>query len=103
MQREYARRFGVENHDVRFDIVVHSMGGLLTRYYLCYGTQSLPADGSLPTLNWAGTQFVERAVLVGTPSAVTCSIPGTRRFISCLTRLASFGLGRSAGSSLMVR
>ena len=69
VQREYARRFGVEDYDVQFDIVAHSMGGLLTRYYLRYGPQALPADGTLPTLNWAGTRFVEQAVLVGTPSA----------------------------------
>lgn len=53
----------------RVDIVAHSMGGLVLRYYLRYGTQALPADGSLPELNWAGAQHIERAIIIGTPSA----------------------------------
>ena len=32
----------------RFDIVAHSMGGLVARYYLRYGTEDLPEDGSDP-------------------------------------------------------
>jgi len=31
VEREIQRRFGVTRHDVKFDIVAHSMGGLLTR------------------------------------------------------------------------
>ncbi|MBM80706.1 MAG: hypothetical protein CMJ78_08950 [Planctomycetaceae bacterium] len=72
-KKEYIRRvreerYGVRDLPVKFDIVAHSMGGLLARYYVRYGNQSLPEDGSLPNLNWAGTQNVDRVVLVGTPS-----------------------------------
>lgn len=52
----------------RFDIVAHSMGGLVTRYFLRYGEQPLPADGSLPELTWKGAEEIDRVVLVGTPS-----------------------------------
>jgi hypothetical protein len=69
LQREYARRFGIQNADVKFDIAAHSMGGLLARYYLMYGAQDLPADGSLPALTWQGAQRVERVILIGTPNA----------------------------------
>ncbi|MEO1584655.1 MAG: hypothetical protein AAFR96_08795 [Planctomycetota bacterium] len=55
--------------NLRVDIVAHSMAGLLTRYYLRYGTQKLPDDGSLPELDWSGGNKVEHAILVGTPSA----------------------------------
>lgn len=69
IREEYARRFNIIHAEIKFDIVAHSMGGLLAHYYLRYGSQSLPDDGSLPTLDWAGAQHVERLVMVGTPNA----------------------------------
>lgn len=69
VQSEYEERFGIRDADVRFDIVAHSMGGLVARYFLMYGNQDLPADGSMPELTWAGAKFVERVILVGTPNA----------------------------------
>lgn len=53
----------------RVDVVAHSMGGLVLMYYLRYGVQALPEDGSPPALTWAGAEMVERAILVGTPNA----------------------------------
>jgi hypothetical protein len=38
------------------------------RYFLKYGGQLVPYDGSLPRLNWAGANDVETAVIVGTPN-----------------------------------
>ncbi len=64
------RRRGIATSDpIRFDIVAHSMGGLVLRYYLRYGAADLPEDGSLPELTWAGARRVERAILIGTPNA----------------------------------
>ncbi|MCA9287667.1 MAG: hypothetical protein KDA05_03730, partial [Phycisphaerales bacterium] len=53
----------------RVDIVAHSMGGMVLRYYLRYGPTPLPEDGSLPELDWEGARYVENAILIGTPSA----------------------------------
>jgi hypothetical protein len=38
------------------------------RYYLRYGPDPLPDDGSLPELDWEGARYVENAILIGTPS-----------------------------------
>ena len=69
VEAEFEKRYGPSDRGVKFDIVAHSMGGLLTRYFLRHGDQDLPADGSLPELTWEGAEYVERAVLVGTPNA----------------------------------
>jgi pimeloyl-ACP methyl ester carboxylesterase len=52
----------------RFDVVAHSMGGLIAHYYLRYGANDLPADGSLPPVTWAGAEQIDRLVMVGTPN-----------------------------------
>lgn len=60
---------GVTRKNVKFDIVAHSMGGLLARYYLRHGPQQLPSNGSLPKLNWAGAKHVDQLIMVGTPNS----------------------------------
>lgn len=68
VREAYKQKFGVDK-PVKFDIVAHSMGGLITRYYLRYGNQGLDALGENPVPNWQGAQHVEKVVLVGTPNA----------------------------------
>ena len=69
VQRETEKRFGIKMVKVKFDLVAHSMGGLVARYYLRYGAADLPEDGSLPKLTWAGAEHVEHLVIIGTPNA----------------------------------
>ncbi len=68
IQAEYKKRYGIDNAEFKFDIVAHSMGGLVTRYFLRYGDAPLPTDGSEPDVSWAGARDVEKVVLVGTPN-----------------------------------
>lgn len=69
MQQQYEQCYGIKHFDVQFDVIGHSMGGLLIRYYLRYGAQDLPADGSMPKLDWRGSNYIDRAIIVGTPNA----------------------------------
>jgi pimeloyl-ACP methyl ester carboxylesterase len=69
IQEQYKLHYGIEGGEVKFDIVAHSMGGLVARYYLRYGDADLPSDGSQPEVTWAGAEHVRRLVLVGTPNA----------------------------------
>jgi pimeloyl-ACP methyl ester carboxylesterase len=69
LQAQYKKLYGVADYDVQFDVVAHSMGGLLSRYYLEYGNQDLPEDGSMPKLDWRGSKHIDKVVIVATPNA----------------------------------
>jgi len=68
VRAERQKRFD-SDEEVRFDVVAHSMGGLLARYYLMYGPTDLPAEGAARAPDWAGAGRIERAILIGTPNA----------------------------------
>lgn len=51
------------------DLIAHSMGTLIARYYLMYGTQKLPKDGTMPKVTWAGAKFFRNVILVAPPNA----------------------------------
>ncbi|MFT4615491.1 MAG: pimeloyl-ACP methyl ester carboxylesterase [Bacteroidia bacterium] len=52
---------------LKVDIVAHSMGGLVSRYWLRYGVADVLDDNDFPVSN-AGGKKVRKVVLVGTPS-----------------------------------
>ncbi|MGB6220723.1 esterase/lipase family protein [Haloferula sp.] len=66
VERERKRRYGITKK-VKFDVIAHSMGGLVARYHLMYGGRQLSADGRMP-VTWAGANRVEKLILVGTPN-----------------------------------
>ena len=70
VQRERTRRFGAEAgaRPVEFDVVAHSLGGLVVRWYLRFGGRIPGPDGDAPPLDWAGARRIERAILIGTPN-----------------------------------
>ncbi len=69
IQKIYKKRYGINKYDVQFDVIAHSMGGLLARYYLRYGNRDLPKNGSLPKISWYGSKFIDKLLIVGTPNA----------------------------------
>ncbi|MEM1262882.1 MAG: alpha/beta fold hydrolase [Pseudomonadota bacterium] len=52
---------------LQVDVVAHSMGGMIVRYYARYGTVDVLNDNEFP-VNQVGEQFIRRVVLLGTPS-----------------------------------
>jgi pimeloyl-ACP methyl ester carboxylesterase len=53
---------------LKANVIAHSMGGLVTRYYLRYGTvDALEGDGAFP-INMSGAAKIGTAVLLGTPN-----------------------------------
>ncbi|MEM9097850.1 MAG: hypothetical protein AAGC79_04940 [Pseudomonadota bacterium] len=55
--------------DVTFDLLAHSMGGLVTRYYLMHGPAELGESGRLPPITWEGAKHFNRVIIVATPNA----------------------------------
>lgn len=67
LRNEYERLYGVRDYDVRFDLVAHSMGGLLARYYLRCGPADLP-EKPPAHFSWAGAAHVDKLIQIGTPN-----------------------------------
>ncbi len=59
------RRLGKPN--LKFNIVAHSMGGLVARYAAMYGNADIPTGKITP--NWAGAKNFNKIFLLGTPNA----------------------------------
>lgn len=65
----FVRQIRADHRDpsLRVDMVAHSMGGLLTRYFLRYGTEDVLDDNRLQP-NLHGRDLVRRVILLGTPN-----------------------------------
>jgi len=53
---------------LRFDIIAHSMGGLIARYFAMYGDADVLGDRQ-PRPDWRGAQSLRSLVLFATPNA----------------------------------
>ena len=69
LQEQYKALYGIDDYDVKFDIIGHSMGGLVTRYYARYGEQELPKLDEKIKVPWTGAKYVDRIIILGTPNA----------------------------------
>jgi pimeloyl-ACP methyl ester carboxylesterase len=53
---------------LQFDLVAHSMGGLIGRYAAMYGSADLPPAGRTPRVTWAGAPHINKLMMFGTPN-----------------------------------
>jgi pimeloyl-ACP methyl ester carboxylesterase len=54
--------------DLKFNVIAHSMGGLIARYAAMYGNEDLP-DGETPIQpTWAGAEHISKIVMIGVPN-----------------------------------
>ena len=70
MIEELKRRLG--RPDLRFDIVAHSMGGLVARYYAMYGERDV-LDAAVACPDWSGARNLNKVVMIATPNGGSMS------------------------------
>jgi len=95
VQAKIEENYGVKNYDVKINLIAHSMGGLLARYYLMYGDADLPRDGSIPEPTWKGAKHIGKLIMIGTPNGGSVKMltallhgskvaPGIPKFEACV-------------------
>jgi len=81
------------NPELQVDVIAHSMGGLILRYYERYGTDDV-LDGNFFPVTGAGARKLRRVVLLGTPNQG--SVTGIHSFLHgyrvALSRLPTEGI-----------
>jgi pimeloyl-ACP methyl ester carboxylesterase len=80
-------RAGLSRPDLKFNVIAHSMGGLITRYAAMYGKADLTARTARPT--WKGASYFNIISLVATPNA-----GATGALDSMINGFSLFGSGK---------
>ncbi len=68
MQKMAAVKKTLRKPNLKFDILAHSMGGLIARYAAMYGTADLGLGGVTPVPTWAGALHINKLMMFGTPN-----------------------------------
>lgn len=58
----------LQRPDLKFNIVAHSMGGLIARYAAMYGDADLPPGDDAIHPTWRGAAHISKIVMIGTPN-----------------------------------
>jgi hypothetical protein len=66
MQRMEGVKRRLRKPNLKFDILAHSMGGLIARYAAMYGSAEPPITNPAPT--WAGAADINKLMMFGTPN-----------------------------------
>ncbi len=100
VQRVERLKQRLQRPDLKFNIVAHSMGGLIARYAAMYGDADLPPDGVAPHPTWLGAAHISKIVMIGTPNEGSADAfatlvegysitEGLRRRVPLLNKLSS--------------
>jgi len=73
VEQELEKRYGIKR-EIKFDIVAHSMGGLIARYYMMYGDTDLDEIVDTEGPSWKGAELVENVIIIGTPNAGSVNV-----------------------------
>src|ERR1043166_4366397 len=68
VRRLQALKLRLGRPDLRFNVVAHSMGGLVARYAAMYGDRDLPPEGVEPKPDWSGSSLINKIFMFGTPN-----------------------------------
>jgi pimeloyl-ACP methyl ester carboxylesterase len=68
VQRMQRLKDRLQRPDLKFNIVAHSMGGLIARYAAMYGDADLPPDDVAIRPTWNGAAHIGKIVMIGTPN-----------------------------------
>jgi pimeloyl-ACP methyl ester carboxylesterase len=58
----------IGNEELRFNVIAHSMGGLIARYAAMYGDEDLPSGDVKPSPNWNGAKNFNKIFMFGVPN-----------------------------------
>jgi pimeloyl-ACP methyl ester carboxylesterase len=61
-------RVKLKRPSLKFNVIAHSMGGIIARYAAMYGDADLPALNAKPAATWAGAKYFGKIILMGTPN-----------------------------------
>lgn len=69
VEEEVEARYGIKEYEAEFDIIAHSMGGLLARYFLRYGGAHVESIDLSEPVPWTGAGRIDKLIMIGTPNA----------------------------------
>jgi pimeloyl-ACP methyl ester carboxylesterase len=68
IKRMEAAKQQLKKPNLKFEIIAHSMGGLIARYAAMYGAADLVPERRRPVPNWYGAKHISKILMFGTPN-----------------------------------
>jgi pimeloyl-ACP methyl ester carboxylesterase len=106
VQRMQRLKERMQRPELKFNIVAHSMGGLIARYAAMYGDADLPPEDVAIHPTWRGAAHISKIVMIGTPNEGSSDAfativegysitEGLRRRVPLLNKLTAEDAGRT--------